>query len=144
MIGMSPVSGADPAAPGTVTGTWRVVVPAPCRWLNSNHRGDRRADAPLVNAWRQAAGWRVRAAKVPPLARAHVFAYLNLNPWPGHFDPGNWYPTAKACVDGLVDAGVLPDDDHERLLGPDMRRGTPAAVRGGELVLVITELEKTT
>ena len=31
-------------------------------------------------------------------------------------------PTAKAVVDGLVDAGVLPDDDAKHLLGPDLRR----------------------
>lgn len=39
-------------------------------------------------------------------------------------DPANWAPTAKAIVDGLVDAGLLPDDDHTHLTGPDLRRGT--------------------
>jgi hypothetical protein len=28
----------------------------------------------------------------------------------GPQDPGNAYPTVKACLDGLVRAGVLPDD----------------------------------
>ena len=30
-------------------------------------------------------------------------------------------PTLKALVDGLVDAGLLPDDDARHLQGPDMR-----------------------
>ncbi|MFD5856079.1 hypothetical protein [Streptomyces chartreusis] len=34
-------------------------------------------------------------------------------------DPGNWVPTAKRSVDGLVtDAGLLPDDNQEFLVGP--------------------------
>ncbi|MCA1572468.1 MAG: hypothetical protein LC798_19645 [Chloroflexi bacterium] len=28
-------------------------------------------------------------------------------------DPHNYLPCAKACVDGLVDARVFPDDTHE-------------------------------
>lgn len=38
-------------------------------------------------------------------------------------DVGNLYPTVKACVDGLVDAGLLPDDDDEHLEGPFLHRG---------------------
>jgi crossover junction endodeoxyribonuclease RusA len=55
----------------------------------------------------------------------------------GRADPANWYPSFKAAVDGLVDAGLLDDDDHTRLIGPDMRLGAPA--RGGQLVLVISD-----
>ncbi len=31
-------------------------------------------------------------------------------------DVGNCYPSAKAAIDGLVDAGVIPDDTPEHLL----------------------------
>lgn len=37
--------------------------------------------------------------------------------------PGTSTPTAKAIVDGLVDAGVIPDDSNEWVTGPDMRAG---------------------
>ena len=37
-------------------------------------------------------------------------------------DVNNWQPTAKALVDGLVDAGVLEDDNDAHLVGPDLRR----------------------
>lgn len=39
-------------------------------------------------------------------------------------DVANWAPTAKACIDGgLVDSGVLQDDDTTWLVGPDLRIG---------------------
>jgi crossover junction endodeoxyribonuclease RusA len=41
----------------------------------------------------------------------------------GRWDPNNLWPTVKAIVDGMVEAGVLVDDDHKHLIGPDMRRG---------------------
>jgi hypothetical protein len=47
--------------------------------------------------------------------------------------------SAKAAVDGLVDAGVLTDDSDEYLTGPDMRPGP--VEKSGRLVLHITELE---
>lgn len=31
------------------------------------------------------------------------------------FDPANWYPTVKPLIDGLVDAGILPDDDSKHI-----------------------------
>jgi hypothetical protein len=48
-------------------------------------------------------------------------------------DPHNWHPTVKAIVDGLVDAGLWPDDtpDHVHILEPVLtpvpvpRRGQP-------------------
>lgn len=53
-------------------------------------------------------------------------------------DPANWYPSFKALLDGLVDQGVLQDDDHTRLVGPDMRIGEVAA--GSRLALHIRDL----
>lgn len=34
-------------------------------------------------------------------------------------DAHNLYPMVKACVDGLVDAGVVPDDDTEHVSTPE-------------------------
>lgn len=36
-------------------------------------------------------------------------------------DPNNWAPTTKAAVDGLVDGGLLADDSHQHVIGPDHR-----------------------
>lgn len=34
-------------------------------------------------------------------------------------DRHNLWPTVKACVDGLVDAGIVPDDDSEHVSAPE-------------------------
>lgn len=37
-------------------------------------------------------------------------------------DLHNYFPTLKALIDGIVtDAGALPDDNWEHLIGPDLR-----------------------
>lgn len=56
----------------------------------------------------------------------------------GRYDPGNLYPVGKAAVDGLVDSGILVDDDWKHLDGPDMRHGGIGPAR---LVLVIEPAE---
>lgn len=102
--------------------TWRLTIPAPAGWLSSNHRRDRRAETPDRRTWRDTAGWHARAAKIPPLERAHITAWLHFGD-KRRRDPANFYPTIKAVVDGLVDVGLLPDDDDKHLIGPDLRRG---------------------
>lgn len=67
--------------------------------------------------------WRTRAAAlvVPRFATARIvvtFAFPDRR----RRDVANLYPTAKAIVDGLVDAGLLPDDNDQHLTGPDLRR----------------------
>lgn len=64
----------------------------------------------------------------------HVHALVELTfPDPGRRrDAGNWHPTAKALIDGIVDSGLLADDDRKHLIGPDLRitdeRGKPGRV----------------
>lgn len=100
----------------------RVWVEAPAAWLNSNDRRHRMAQAKLVKAWRAAAadavppGW-------PPFDHpvrivAHIWKARN-----GAYDAGNLYPSAKACIDGFRDAGILVEDSNEYVIGPDMRHG---------------------
>lgn len=97
-------------------------------WLNSNDRRHWRSRAAATRAWRAAAGWEAKAARLPMLARVHAFADVRASVLTRRRDPGNWYPTAKACIDGIVAAGrLLPDDDHEHLIGPDLRLGAPVA-----------------
>jgi hypothetical protein len=74
---------------------------------------------------------------VPPLERVHIIGVLHSEDRQRR-DPANWYPSFKACVDGLVDKGVLADDDHTRVVGPDMRMGH--IVEGARLVLHIRDL----
>jgi len=99
-----------------------VRVAAPCGWLNSNDRRHRQAEAKLVRAWREAA-----QAAAPRFSRAYdepVRVWCEVwKPRSNRYDPGNLYPTAKACVDGFRDAGMLVDDDWRHVEGPHMVHG---------------------
>lgn len=98
-----------------------IDVPAPCEFINSNQRLHRMAQAKLTKAWRQASA--AAAHGTPPFAKqVRILAHIH-KPRGGRYDPGNLYPTAKAILDGIVDAGILPDDDHVHVIGPDMRHG---------------------
>lgn len=69
--------------------------------------------------WLQLA--RDAAANVPALDWARVLVFYRF-PTAHRRDVHNLMPTSKAIVDGLVKAGVLPDDQDEYLVGPDNRR----------------------
>lgn len=120
-----------------------LTVVAPCAWLNANDRGAWRWHSGKIRDWRNAALVSARAAKLPKLERAHIIATFRFQD-AGRRDVHNWYPTAKALVDGLIEYGLLPDDSTAYLIGPDLRVGEKLGRRRfapvGEVVLTITEL----
>lgn len=122
--------------PGTAPRQWVVQLPAGLELLNSNHRGHWRRNHAITAELRLAGAWMARAGRVPPLRRAHITGVYE-PPDRRKRDPANLYPSFKAAVDGLVDAGVLVDDDAAHLDGPDMRLGDTCP--RGRLVLIITE-----
>lgn len=105
-----------------------IILAPPCDFINANQRLHHHAKAKLTKAWREATfdEWQARGCLLNCCAfdRAHVTVTIRF-PTNHRRDVGNYYPTAKAIVDGLVDAGVLPDDNDEHLTGPDMRRERP-------------------
>ncbi|NYF44666.1 hypothetical protein [Streptosporangium sandarakinum] len=104
--------------------------------LNANGRGHWRARHQVTKTLRETACWLTRAAKIPPLEFAEMTAVYE-PPDQRRRDPANLYPSWKAVVDGVVDAGVLPDDDAKHLDGPHMKLGEVHP--GGRLVLYIHE-----
>lgn len=126
-----------------------ITLPAGLDLLNSNQRLHHAPKGKRTAAIRAAAHEavtedadlmaRLAAAKPGPLfQRVHVLGILH-PPKNDRRDPANWYPSFKAAIDGIVDAGLLEDDDHTRVLGPDMRLG--CKVKGGRLVLVVRGLK---
>ncbi|MGY1500838.1 hypothetical protein ACW4TU_30375 [Streptomyces sp. QTS52] len=144
----------DPERPAATTAAgprpapFVITLPARLPLLNANKNmpmhDRRRVVARLREAARDAVGEcpalldAMSAARPNPLfQRAHILGVLHPST-KGRRDPANWYPSFKACVDGLVDAGLFEDDDHTRVLGPDMRLGS---VRDrDQLVLVVRAL----
>lgn len=103
------------------------------RTLTANKRPHWSYRAAVTREWRQEACQLARAARVPRLDRAAIRVDV-LPRTRGRYDPNNVSPMSKAIVDGLVDAGVLDDDDATRLDGPDHRPGPPAELRGPALL----------
>lgn len=75
-------------------------------------------------------------ASLPQMKRIWITAYVSYGS-NRILDPHNYTLTAKAVVDGLVDYGLIPDDNSKFLVGPDMRRDETLP-RG--LTLIITEV----
>lgn len=107
--------------------TGKTVTPSP--WLNANdHNMHPIARAKLTALWRENAC--KTAAGTPAFTEpVHITCHI-WKPRNNRYDTGNLYPTAKACVDGFVEAGVMADDDWKHVIGPDMRHGGigPAAL----------------
>jgi len=112
-----------------------IDIPAPCKLLNTNQRHHRMEKAKLTKAWRKAG--EKAAYHTPPFeGQVHITAHI-IKPRGGRWDPNNYWDTVKPLVDGLVDAGVLRDDDWEHVIGPDHRRGGKGEAR---VILTIEQL----
>jgi hypothetical protein len=117
-----------------------LTIPAPCDWLRLNGgHGNRYAKAGLIRTWRAAAAWESKRQHLPAQSGlVRIVATVHLATKPSRWDATNWLPTAKACIDGLVDARVLADDSNRHVIGPDMRAGDSWA--DAALVLTIEQI----
>jgi hypothetical protein len=129
----------EQAAPRTYT----VFVIAPCKFMNANERHSHWSQRSGPTAlWREEAGDAAAFADVPALERASITAIVHRTDRRTDCDSHNRYPTVKACVDGLVDAGVLPDDCDKYLLALTTQPGEQVPKSEfpfGVLELIITE-----
>lgn len=103
-----------------------IVLEPPCAFINANDRLHHHAKAKLTKAWRDLAhdhaaypadhGVRYERARV-------VVTYRLANN--RRREVSNLQPTSKAILDGIVDSGLLVDDDDSHCIGPDNRREYP-------------------
>lgn len=103
-------------AAGVPTHTLVVEVPTAVV-LNSNQRIHHHPKAERTATIRQLAGLRARSANpIPRLDRCELEVCVG---WPNRSrkrDAPNLWPTMKAAIDGIVDAGWLPDDNDEHIV----------------------------
>lgn len=120
--------------------TAQITIDVPREWFFSANDRLHWAQRAQRTRWiRQAAKLAARGTRQH--RQAHVTAYVAY-PRANRADPGNAYPTLKAAIDGLVDAGVLPDDDSEHLPAVTIRRDPPTGRAGVYRVrLVLTRPE---
>lgn len=74
--------------------------------------------------WRQLTESSALQQSIEPLSWARLVVYVRF-PTNARREVSNLQPTAKAIVDGIVDAKLLPDDRDECADGPDVRRLWP-------------------
>jgi len=72
-------------------------------------------EAARTRQWRAAFGLLAFGEGVPPLERVHIICHHECKT-ARLADCGAVAPACKAAVDGLVDAGILPDDDPRHVL----------------------------
>jgi hypothetical protein len=101
---------------------YRVSIPPTFELININRtKGGRWVKGPKVKALRGAAKVAATEATIPRMTRARVICHVTRDRLGDRWDPANWYPSAKACVDGFTDAGLWSDDSVRHVLGPDLR-----------------------
>lgn len=97
------------------------IYPKKKPFLNSNERAHWARRRDVTEWYRSEACEAAKTANLQPVDRAHLTAVVSFGD-NRRRDVANVYPTVKACVDGLVDAGLLLDDNDRYVVGPDMRR----------------------
>jgi crossover junction endodeoxyribonuclease RusA len=118
-----------------------IRVPSP--WLlTSNRVAHWSKKAQCTRYIRHLAGFETRfshpGVKLPA---AHLTVCVT---WPDRRrrDVHNVMPTIKAAIDGVVDAGLLPDDSDQYLTGPDLRvSGATGSAGHVEFTFVFTPRE---
>jgi len=78
-----------------------------------------------------------RGQLAPVFGRVHVIAGIQYRT--SRVDPANAYPTIKALIDGMTDAGIWEDDSAKYLVGPDMRRVDGRPPKGTHTIAIMIE-----
>jgi crossover junction endodeoxyribonuclease RusA len=77
--------------------------------LNQERKLHWSARSAMAREWRDVFAWMAVEQKIPPLTDVHVTVEV-MSKTAKLQDPANCYPSAKAAIDGLVQARVLEDD----------------------------------
>lgn len=108
--------------------------------LNAERKMHHFTRAKNVKEWREAAATVAIAKRIPALEAIEVtFTPHRVNK-SGLADLGGHFPVLKACIDGLMDAGVIEED------GPDTVKRlifeAPIVTGDSKAVITIKEIEK--
>lgn len=115
-------------------------------YFTSNMRLGNQAKARLTKVWREAGLDAAKQWSIPKHGAGKFFCLVTVHhPINTDYDPMNWYPAAKAMVDGMIgDYGFLPDDSFHHLVGPLCVKGEAAGTGNGRLVVEFFNLGRVT
>lgn len=120
---------------------WRIDLPL-TKPLSLNDRTHWRARAAANKSLRRATMLLARSKQLPHCAQISVELHWVPNT-ARRRDTDNPTPTVKPCVDGLVDAGVVDDDDAAHVAHLPVVIHPPVKARHGSLYLIVRPLEAT-
>ena len=130
-LGM-PTEHLPPAAPGAAEVTLTLLLERG-EWISANHRSHPLDLARRRRRVRDLAMGMALEGGLPACAAVRIRA-VGGYPTTGRADPENAQPVVKAAIDGLVDAGVVPDDDHRHVAHDGYRRASELAPPGRHLL----------
>ena len=118
--------------------TWTLTIDQCGRPLTQNqaHRMHYRGVARVRRRWHDTAAWLARQQRIPALPAVTVTAYGCYGTARSLPDPDALAPTLKAVIDGIVAAGVIPDDTSAHVRGVTYL--PPVVARGQADGLVVT------
>jgi len=96
------------------TTTYRLALPWSRPPLTENSRLHHFPKAKLIREIRETGGWLVKQAKIPPVGFCEV-TLVWVPSCARNRDDDNPTPTIKALADGIVDAGIVPDDSTKHM-----------------------------
>jgi len=102
-------------------------------------KGNQYTRASLVKSWRESFAWLAKKAHIPSMDKCIITCMPHLNDRRAQ-DTGACFPAAKAAIDGLVDAGVLPDDGPEHVVELRFFRPELKSPLGNALVVEVQRL----
>jgi crossover junction endodeoxyribonuclease RusA len=117
--------------------SYLVEMPVGMQLINANDRDHWRKSAGKTATIRSVA--RGQAKGIPRLGKVKI-RVIYYAPDNRRRDTTNLFPSVKAAVDGIVDAGVLKDDSDKFVIGYEILRGSHNIPRG-QLTIEIIEVE---
>lgn len=118
-----------------MTLSYTLTVPGPLLTTNRERAGSRYVRAAVVAEWRRTAKIMTLVAQIPRLEVVRV-EFFPVQAKGRLADAGAHLPSAKAVLDGVVDAGVLEDDDPRYVNSITMHSPTRAK-KHDELTIVL-------
>jgi Holliday junction resolvase RusA-like endonuclease len=95
--------------------TWALTFNYPSPPITANQRHHWRKKATLTKQVRVASSLLARSARIPAMAKCEVSLIWFVST-KHRRDVDNIVPTLKAMCDGLVDAGIVPDDTPNEMV----------------------------
>jgi crossover junction endodeoxyribonuclease RusA len=115
----------------------RIELPSGLPLLNANDRLHYRERSKRTEKLRSEAYKAAKAQPFMPFTKVRLRCIFRA-PDKRRRDVANLYPSFKACIDGLVDAGVLPDDNDRYVTEVCLVRGEDAPKKA-QLILQVIE-----